>query len=95
VALFSLFNSKELPNTCGITGEITLNGTVTAIGGLYEKITGGIIAGIETFIIPHDNIRQFEQVKQKYLQKKGINIYDKACFHFVKNIHEVLNILKI
>lgn len=94
VALFSLFNSKELPNTCGITGEITLNGTITAIGGLYEKITGGITAGIETFIIPHDNIRQFDQVKQKYAQK-DINIYDKACFHFVKNIHEVLNILKI
>lgn len=94
VALYSLFNSKELPNTCGITGEITLNGTVTAIGGLYEKITGGLLAGIETFIIPHENIRQFEQVRQKYKQK-GIHIYDKADFHFVKNIHEVLNILKI
>ena len=94
IALYSLFNSKDLPNTCGITGEITLNGTVTAIGGLYEKITGGIIAGIKTFIVPYDNIRQFEQVNQRYTNK-GINIYDKASFHFVKNIQEVLDILKI
>ena len=30
-----------------ITGEITLKGDVNAIGGLYEKINGGIKAGIK------------------------------------------------
>ena len=37
VAMFSLFNSKKIKNTIAITGEINLQGNVTAIGGLELK----------------------------------------------------------
>ena len=35
-----------------ITGEINLQGKVSAIGGLELKILGGIKAGVKTFIYP-------------------------------------------
>lgn len=93
-ALYSLFNNKELSNTCALTGEITLSGSVTAIGGLNEKIQGGLKAGVNTFIIPKENVDDFEKIKLKY-ETKNINIYDCANFHFVKHIEEILHILKI
>ena len=38
-----------------MTGEITLSGRVLPIGGLKEKILGGVRAGITQFVIPRDN----------------------------------------
>jgi ATP-dependent Lon protease len=38
-----------------MTGEITLSGRVLPIGGLKEKILGGVRAGITHFVIPRDN----------------------------------------
>jgi ATP-dependent Lon protease len=38
-----------------MTGEITLSGRVLPIGGLKEKILGGVRAGITNFVIPRDN----------------------------------------
>ena len=38
-----------------MTGEVTLRGRVLPIGGLKEKILGGVRAGITHFVIPRDN----------------------------------------
>ena len=38
-----------------MTGEITLHGRVTAIGGLREKTMAAYLAGVNTIIIPKDN----------------------------------------
>jgi len=39
-----------------MTGEITLHGRVTAIGGLREKTMAAYLAGVNTIIIPKDNV---------------------------------------
>ena len=44
----------QIKNNIAITGEINLNGRVTAIGGLDLKILGGIRAGVDTFIYPKE-----------------------------------------
>jgi ATP-dependent Lon protease len=69
VAIFSLFNQRKIKNTIAITGEINLQGEVTAIGGLDNKILGGIRAGIKTFIYPKSNNRDFNDFMNTYSNK--------------------------
>jgi hypothetical protein len=72
VAIFSLFNQRKIKNTISITGEINLQGEVTAIGGLDNKILGGIRAGIKTFIYPKSNNRDFHDFMDTYSNKETI-----------------------
>ena len=58
-AIYSLLNKKLIRNNIAITGEITLNGDITAIGGLESKLTYGIKAGVKKFLFPKDNTRDF------------------------------------
>ena len=86
--LYSLFNNKKIKNTIAITGEITLDGNVTAIGGLDLKILGGIKAGVKEFIFPKENEKDFDGFMEKYKDDeltKGIK------FHSVEHIDEVFD----
>lgn len=72
IAIFSLFNQRKIKNTVAITGETNLQGEVTAIGGLDNKILGGIRAGIQTFIYPKSNNRDFNDFMHIYRDKEFI-----------------------
>ena len=72
IAIFSLFNQRKIKNTVAITGETNLQGEVTAIGGLDNKILGGIRAGIQTFIYPKSNNRDFNDFMDIYRDKEFI-----------------------
>ena len=90
VAIYSLFNNKKVKNDIAITGEINLQGAVTAIGGLKLKILGGIKAGVKSFIYPKSNQKDFKKFMEKYSDKpviKGIK------FHSVEHITEVLKLV--
>jgi hypothetical protein len=84
VAIYSIFNNKEIRNDLAITGEINLQGQVTPIGGLDVKIIGGIKAGVKTFLYPNGNQRDFEEWKTN--NKKEV---DNIKFISVNNIKEV------
>jgi len=84
-AIFSIFNNKKIKNNLAITGEINLQGEVTAIGGLDLKITGGIRAGIKTFLYPEANHRDF--IEWKKTAKPEVDIE----FYKVSTIQEVFN----
>ena len=84
VAIYSIFNNKEIKNTIAITGEINLQGHVTPIGGLDIKIVGGIKAGVKTFLYPKGNERDFEEWKAN--NKKNV---DNIEFISVSTIKEV------
>jgi len=86
IAIFSLFNNKKIKNTIAITGEINLQGEVTAIGGLDNKILGGIRAGINTFIYPKSNARDFSDFITLYGNKEFIK---NIKFIEVEHINEV------
>jgi ATP-dependent Lon protease len=76
LAIYSLFNKLPVINTVAITGEINLQGEVTAIGGLDLKIMGGIASGIKTFLYPCKNNREFCEFMDKHKEKpilEGIN----------------------
>ena len=86
MAIFSLFNNKRIKNNIAITGEINLQGEVTAIGGLDSKIIGGIRAGIETFLYPKSNNRDFNEFMNINKEKEFIK---NIRFVEVENINEV------
>ena len=91
IAIYSLLNNKKIKNNTAITGEINLQGRVSAIGGLELKILGGIRAGIKSFIYPFDNKKDFDKIIEKY---KDINVIpDEISFTPVKNIKNVLDIV--
>ena len=88
IAMYSLFTNKQIPNDIAITGEMCLQGRVTAIGGLDLKILGGIAAGVKTFLFPTENKKEFDDFMKKYGEKdvvKGIK------FVQVSTIQEVIH----
>ena len=64
LALYSLLNNIPIDNTVAMTGEINLQGNVTAIGGLDLKILGGVRAGVKTFYYPTENQKEFDAIKK-------------------------------
>ena len=69
VAIYSLLNNLVISHTVAITGEINLQGQVSAIGGLDAKILGGIRTGVKTFLYPESNHRDYEDFMEKYAEK--------------------------
>ena len=54
-ALVSLFSSRNVKNSVGMTGEITLQGKVLPIGGLKQKVLAAHRAGLTEVIVPRRN----------------------------------------
>ena len=55
-----------------MTGEITLRGEVTAIGGLKEKLLAALRGGIKTVLIPEDNVKDLQEIPDNV--KSGLEI---------------------
>lgn len=90
IVIYSLLKHKKIDNKVAITGEITLRGDITAIGGLELKILGGLKAGIKTFIFPSDNENDFIKIKERYRENCAFN---SATYIPVKTIDEVLSLV--
>ncbi|GAA6140757.1 endopeptidase La [Hydrogenophaga sp. 5NK40-0174] len=55
-----------------MTGEITLRGEVTAIGGLKEKLLAALRGGIKTVVIPEENVKDLAEIPENV--KSGLEI---------------------
>ena len=88
MAIYSCLTNKIIKNNIAITGEVSLQGNITAIGGLDLKILGGINAGITCFIFPKQNKKDYDLFLEKY--KNLIQLED-ITFITVENIYEVMN----
>ena len=67
-----------------MTGETTLRGRVTAVGGIKEKILAAKRAGITALILSEDNRKDIEEIKPEYVE--GLT------FHYVRTNDEVLKL---
>lgn len=84
LALTSLLTGKPLIPRLAMTGEITLQGKVTAIGGVREKLVGALRAGVDTVIVPEENRKDVEELPENIRKSLQIN--------FVKNFAEAQKI---
>jgi ATP-dependent Lon protease len=55
IALVSLLSGIPVREDVAMTGEITLRGQVLPVGGIKEKALAARRAGVTTFVIPHRN----------------------------------------
>jgi len=88
--IYSLFNDKKIKYNIAITGEITLDGKVTEIGGLDLKFLGGIKAGVTDFIYPKENQKDYDSFMEKY---KDDELTNGIKFHSVETIQEVFELV--
>jgi len=60
--LVSMLTRIPVRNDVAMTGEITLRGRVSAIGGLKEKLLAAMRGGIKTVIIPDENRKDLADI---------------------------------
>ena len=79
-ALASLVRGRPVPAEVAMTGEVSLRGAVTAIGGLPEKLMAAQRAGVKKAFIPEENMEDLKDVSEEVLQKleiiPAINVTD-------------------
>ncbi|KAK3318530.1 Lon protease C-terminal proteolytic domain-containing protein [Apodospora peruviana] len=85
IALISLFSGKAVPPTMAMTGEISLRGRVTAVGGIKEKLIGALRAGVKTVLLPAQNRKDVKDLPQEV--KDGLEIVHVS--HIREAIHTV------
>ncbi|HHV63491.1 MAG TPA: ATP-dependent protease, Lon family [Peptococcaceae bacterium] len=78
MAIYSALKEIPLRKDVAVTGEISIQGKVKPVGGIYEKIFGAKQAGVRTVIIPEENLSQVPS------GLKGIEVIP------VENIEEAL-----
>lgn len=57
IALISAITQKPIRQNIAITGEISIQGFIRPVGGVFEKAYGASQAGIKTLIIPEENAK--------------------------------------
>lgn len=83
-AIVSAITGIAVKANVAMTGEITLRGEVLAIGGLKEKLLAAHRGGIDTVLIPHDNVKDLKEIPN--------NIKDSLTIIPVRWINEVLEV---
>ncbi|MBP8148317.1 MAG: endopeptidase La [Limnohabitans sp.] len=83
-AMVSAMTGIPVRADVAMTGEITLRGEVTAIGGLKEKLLAALRGGIKTVLIPEDNVKDLQDIPENV--KNGLEIVP------VKWIDQVLDV---
>ena len=81
-SIISAFSNKKISSKIAMTGEITLQGDILAIGGVREKVLGAYRAGVRTVYLPKDNERDLEEIPNE--------IRDKIKFRLASNYNEVV-----
>jgi ATP-dependent Lon protease len=67
-ALISALTGKPVRRDVAMTGEVTLRGKVLPIGGLKEKTLAAHRAGIRTFLLPKENVKDIVELPEKVRQ---------------------------
>src|SRR5262249_61291714 len=60
-SLVSLLTRRPVKHTVGMTGEITLQGRVLAIGGVKQKVLAAQAAGLADGVLPERNRGELDE----------------------------------
>jgi len=82
LALVSLYTRRPVRADLAMTGEITLRGRITPVGGVKEKVLAAARAGIRHLMLPEKNRRDMEEIPPE--------IRKRLTFKFIRTIDEGL-----
>ncbi|KAF8515717.1 ATP-dependent protease La [Hysterangium stoloniferum] len=83
-ALVSLLTGATVPPNIAMTGEVTLRGRVTPVGGIKEKVLGAHRASIKKIILPAGNRKDVEHDVPR-------EVKEQMEFIFVSTLQEALS----
>ncbi|NIY73156.1 endopeptidase La [Marivivens donghaensis] len=83
-AIVSVLTQIPVRKDIAMTGEVTLRGNASAIGGLKEKLLAALRGGIKTVLIPEENVKDLPEIPDNV--KEGLEIIP------VSHVSEVLKI---
>ena len=83
-ALISALSDRKVRRDVAMTGELTLTGRVLPIGGVKEKVLGGVRAGLKEFILPAQNEADLEDLPEE--------VREMLTVHLVEELAEVIEI---
>ena len=83
-AIASLLTRRPVKSTLGMTGEVTLQGSVLPIGGLKQKVLAGHAPGLTQVVVPQRNEPDLDDVPAE--------VRDKMQFHLVETVDQVLEL---
>ena len=81
-AIVSVLTGIPVRKDIAMTGEVTLRGNASAIGGLKEKLLAALRGGIKTVFIPEENAKDLVEIPENV--KQGLTIIP------VSHVREVL-----
>jgi ATP-dependent Lon protease len=81
-AIVSVLTQIPVRKDIAMTGEVTLRGNASAIGGLKEKLLAALRAGVKTVLIPSENEKDLPEIPDNV--KEGLQIIP------VSHVSEVL-----
>lgn len=84
-ALVGLYTSRSMKSRLAMTGEMTLTGQVTAIGGVKEKVLAAHRAGVTTVLLPEEN-------RKDYMEEVPEPIREQLKVHFVEKAEQVIKL---
>jgi ATP-dependent Lon protease len=82
-ALVSALTKRPVDKYLAMTGEMTLRGRITEIGGVKEKVIAAHRAGIKRVLLPKENKKDYDEDVPETIKKE-------IEFTFVERIEEVL-----
>jgi ATP-dependent Lon protease len=73
-ALASLATGRPVRSNVGMTGEVTLNGRVLAIGGVKQKLLAAHRAGLTTVFLPQRNAADLDDVPRAVREQLTVRL---------------------
>ncbi len=83
-SIYSAIKKTCVRKDVGMTGEITLRGSVLPIGGLKEKAIAANRSGLNTIFIPKDNLKDVDEIPIEVREKLEIIAIQNADDVFLK-----------
>lgn len=78
-AIVSALTGRRVRDHIAMTGEITLRGRVTAIGGVKEKVLAAKRAGITTILLPCENEKDVAEIEPEFLAGLEFRYFDRLA----------------
>ena len=83
-SIVSTYTGCKVEDRIAMTGETTLRGRVTPVGGVREKILAAKRAGITRIILSEENRKDISEIKEEYI--RGLE------FNYVRTNEDVLRL---